>query len=545
MEKSSNTLLRILIVVTILFLIGLIIFLFYCRCRKDITSGPVHGSESYTELITAKAEPVRVEGAQYPPIDIKCEDVNDDKARLVPIGPIRGNLSPMNNRIDLFKLEKNVADIPQGGAGDPVVFSEYTPFGTRVNFAGIPPDMSGAQNGNVVIMSGNTFAALSTDGGGTYTALNPSTIFPSGPTSDAAGNLLDGGLCCDQILQYVPQIDRFIWLMQFSGTCGGLCGTNKFRIASASTQDVIGSNGTAWTYWDFSSALFGMTNTMDYPDMSFGNNSLYVSIDAVGTGLLVVRIPLSEIEKSVTVNLQYTNITDGGVAYGGHISQNTGDEVYWAGHNNTSQIRVFSMKEGENRYSWRDININSWQNGTISSNTPGNINWLAFGFPGNAVLGATRRNNEVWFAWTASAGGGFQNPHVQVAKFSLPNYNLIEQMQIWNNDYAFSYPAFATNSDNEVGISLAWGGRNFFGNHAVGIMGDFVVWYPELSDTAITRWGDYVSNRRANPQSRMFAASGYAVLKNTPPATGWRFDPYYILYGRNSVVNGGANDGIR
>ena len=35
-------------------------------------------------------------------------------------------------------------------------------------------------------------------------------------------------------------------------------------------------------------------------------------------------------------------------------------------------------------------------------------------------------------------------------------------------------------------------------------------------------------------------ASGYAVFKQTPPATGTRFDPYYIQFGRDSVVNGGA-----
>jgi hypothetical protein len=31
-------------------------------------------------------------------------------------------------------------------------------------------------------------------------------------------------------------------------------------------------------------------------------------------------------------------------------------------------------------------------------------------------------------------------------------------------------------------------------------------------------------------------------LKNPPPAVGQRFDPYYIQFGRNSIVNGGAPD---
>ena len=91
-----------------------------------------------------------------------------------------------------------------------------------------------------------------------------------------------------------------------------------------------------------------------------------------------------------------------------------------------------------------------------------------------------------------------------------------------------------------MGISLAWGGKNNFGNHAVGILGDFIVWYPELSDTAISRWGDYVSVRRNAPNGRLYDASGYAVFKNEPPVGQTRFDPYYIQFGRDSVVKRGA-----
>lgn len=46
-----------------------------------------------------------------------------------------------------------------------------------------------------------------------------------------------------------------------------------------------------------------------------------------------------------------------------------------------------------------------------------------------------------------------------------------------NADNVYAYPSLITNSDNEVGISLAWGGGKFYGNHAAGILSDFVVWY--------------------------------------------------------------------
>ena len=389
-------------------------------------------------------------------------------------------------------------------AGDPVIFDKDTPFGDQVTFSGIPPDMSGAMRNNVVFMTGNTFAALSTDGGNTFNSLDPTMIFPSGPTSDAAGNLLDNGLCCDQVIQYSPQIDRFIWLMQFCGTgaaTGGGClqGINKIRIASASPEDIINSGGTSWTYWDLTSGLFNLTTTMDYPDMSIGNNHLYISADAVGSGagfgLLVLRISLQEIQNGGTININYTNPADSNRAYGGHLSQNTGDEVFWAGHNNTSQLRVFSWRDNTNTYFWRSIDINSWPNTDYTSSCPDNTDWLSFlaGFPSTAILGITRRfgggrfpgpSSEVWFAWTAARGGGFAHPHIQVVQIDTTNWSVTNQWQIWNPDHAFAYPCLATNSDQEVGISLGFGGNIFYASHAVGMLGDFIVWYSELSDAA-------------------------------------------------------------
>ena len=378
--------------------------------------------------------------------------------------------------------------------------------------------------------------------------LDPTTIFPSGPSKDAAGNFLDNGLCCDQKLLYVPQIDRFIWLMQFCGTGPGGClnGINRVRIAAASTQDVINSNGTSWTYWDLLSSTFNLgTTTMDYPDLSLGDNYLYFSSDSVSQGLLVVRIPLTEIRDALTINMNYTTPSDSSLAYGGHISQNTGNAVYWAGHVDSSTICIFSFPESSGQYSWRDVAINSWPNGTISSNAPDGNDWLQFlggQFPKTAVLGITRRtNNEVWFAWTGSSNSNFKNAQVQVLELNISDYSVISQWQIWNDAYAFAYPSLATNSNGEVGISLAWGGNSFYGNNAVGILGDFIVWYPELSDADVAaRFGDYFNVARNTPNSLLFDASGYAVLKNTPPVTGTRFDPYYIQFGRDFVVNGGS-----
>jgi hypothetical protein len=541
MEKSLSRALQILIYMLVLFLIALIVWLFYCRCHRARGENQTFSQPAFN----ASAPPNRVSGGKYPSFNVPKEGFNEDRPRAVPTGPLRGTLAPTVSGSQLFKIQNQKQNPPLGGSGDPVVFSGYNDLGTKATSIGTPPDVNTARNGNVVMLSYNTKLLVSTDGGTNYSLLDPTTIFPSGPTKDSKGNLLDNGLCCDQKLMYVSSIDRFIWLQQFCGTGTGGCltGINKVRIAAASTQDVINSTGTSWTYWDLASATFNLgTTTMDYPDLAVGDNYLYFSADAVGNGLLVVRIPLNEIQGGGTINMNYTTPSDSSLAYGGHISQNTGDTVFWAGHKDNSTIRIFDFPESSGQYSWRDVSINSWPNGTISSTDPNGTNWLSFSFPGSAVLGLTRRTaNEVWFAWTGSSNSNFKNPQVQVLEVNPSNYSSISQWQIWNDSYAFTYPSLATNSNLEVGISLGWGGNSFYGNNAVGILGDFVVWYPELSTISnSSRYGDYFNVARSTPNSPLFDASGYAVLKNTPPATGQRFDPYYIQFGRNSIVNGGS-----
>ena len=68
------------------------------------------------------------------------------------------------------------------------------------------------------------------------------------------------------------------------------------------------------------------------------------------------------------------------------------------------------------------------------------------------------------------------------------DYKRVDQFAVWNGDHAYCYPSLATNSDGEVGISLAWGGgTTLYGSHAVGILGDWVVWYGEASDVTVLR----------------------------------------------------------
>jgi len=58
---------------------------------------------------------------------------------------------------------------------------------------------------------------------------------------------------------------------------------------------------------------------------------------------------------------------------------------------------------------------------------------------------------------------------------------------IWNDTYAFAYPALAANQvTSEVAVSLMWGGGGSYMNHAAGFPLDFVVWITTASDVTFT-----------------------------------------------------------
>ncbi|MDQ0322935.1 hypothetical protein QO002_005141 [Pararhizobium capsulatum DSM 1112] len=500
----------------------------HVRCSDD--KGLEEGSE---ESKPGQVKPRKVKDAPYPPVkreDNPNRQPNTRPQRKVPDGPFRGILRRSHG--------SNLRDIRSGNPGGAGIdFPVWTDDSSVANASANAADISGAKSGNVVLLSGNWYIDYSTDSGTTFTTLNPTTIFPQ---------TLVGGFCCDQILQYAPQIDRFLWLLQYQSDATG---ANAYRLAAASPQDVINSNCTAWTYWDLTSGSFGLgTHWMDYPNMSLGDGEVYFSFDVLDTvadtiadnGLVVVRLSLAEIAAGGTINFRYTTAAESAVAWGSGVSQNTGNEVFWAGHVDNSTTRVFSWRNDSTTYFWRDVEVSNWPNGTLSSNGPNGNNWFGWGFPNNAVIGITRRLNELWLGWTASNGKGssagfnFPHPHVQIVKLNIADWKVIEQMQVWNPDLAFGYPSLATNSDNEVGIILGWGGGGSFNaNTAVGFMGDYVVWYRNGSTWTHTRFGDYVTVRRAAPESQMFAGFGFVTVDTTTPAgASHRFDPYYVLFGR-------------
>lgn len=496
------------------------------RCFKLKIQLPVPpAAPGSAQVNTTTAGPKTVKGAPFPSQPPAFDGDENTANWTVPTGPIKP------------AIPTATTTLPQKAPiGDPpaIDFAVNNGWGIGQSETAEP---SGASGGGVVFVSSNWFAAFSKDGGSTFHQLDPTTIFPN----DAVG------FCCDQIVQYVPQIDRFIWMLQGTG----------YRIAMASPADIIASNGTAWTYWNLTPDIFNQAGVgFDYPDLSVGDNSLYMTWDVFGSkgGHLVARTSLAGLQAAGTIEIDYTTPSDGNNAWGSHLTQNTGNEIFWAGHDSTSQMRIYSLKEGSNTYFWQDINISSWANNSpLSSTSPDGQNWIDFlmnpttqntggGFPKNAVLGLTRSFNQVWFAWTAGTDSNFPRPHVEMVTINTdnaepPHLSVAQQVQIWNPAYTFAYPALATNAcTGEIGFSLEGGGDGNFENHLVGFWGDFVAYITTESNAGDTRFGDYVTIRQSVPTQsnpgNLFDAFGYGRNSIPPPGTAVQSDPHYVLFGR-------------
>ena len=510
--------------------------------------------EGWSTKMTAEVAPERVPERhrdwKIPPYRFH---ESDEELPQVEVGPFVGHVVPSAQTAAPMDFRSGPGPVP--GGQEPVSFRTFTSGSETQNLW--PPDSSGAKAGDVVLMSGNLWLKLSVDGGKTFTDLDFTKLFADETTY--------GGWAGDQVVLYVPEIECFVLYVQSKKGTGANTNKSVVKIALASPEDLKKHKGLkpAWSrQWHFTSDTFGITAWLDFPDLSYGAGYLYVNTNTFAStaasaaagkpdpfaGKLFWELSLAQLKAGGGLSFGFGYLTEA-LSYGSP-AQNIGDENYWAAHVGNGKLRIYSSKGAGSDYFWRERDLlANWPVSPkdsagvpdIVSKPPDATDWVS---EDNRIIGATKVGNQVWFAWTAApgtgSGGGFNFPqaHIQVAKVDVAqDYKVVDQMQIWNANYAFAYPSLTTNSDGEVGISCAWGGGSNYGSHVVGIIGDFVLWYGEASDrtsTAVspTRFGDYLHVRLAHPDTRFFCGFGYAVHTVSANESA---NYLYVEFGRNTI----------
>lgn len=388
------------------------------------------------------------------------------------------------------------------------------------------PSTAADDKSKVVMYTGNWYAARSIDGGLSFQFINPFNSFPD------PDNL---GFCCDQVVNYIPSIDTFVWLLQY-GPKSGPDADNIQRLAFATSDNVKAGS---WRLFDITTQSLGVPGQfLDFPDLAVGANSLYVTTNIFtpqgrGAGAAVVRIPIQSIKDNAVTAQSFVSPDVDSF----RVAQNCGTKAFFAAHADTSTLRVFSWDEGDDSPASTDVGVARWIGAQgYQSRTPDGQRWLDRVDP--RITGATLAGNELWFAWSVDSGSNQRpNAFVQIAHIDATNLTLIEDVNVFDTMSATAYGALSSNSDNEVAISYMIGGPNQFPSLMVGILTgtrkDLLAFAGERGPLD-AQWGDFLTVRPLFPDRELFVATGY-TMNGTGDGSNRDATPRYVVFGRSGV----------
>jgi uncharacterized protein YjbI with pentapeptide repeats len=397
----------------------------------------------------------------------------------------------------------------------------------RASLAGHVDSPSVAMNGQVVFYTGNWYAALSIDGGKIFQYLDPFRAFPDPPNQS---------FCCDQVVDYIPSIDMFVWLLQYDLKPALPHSGNIVRLAFAKSTDVKAGK---WRLYDISSKSIGQPSAyIDYASLAVGASNLYVTMNTFtstgqSAGAAVMRIPFEGISSGQITEDHFVSAELNSF----RVAQNCGTTAYFAAHQDTSTLAVFAWDEAQPQPVKSQIGVARWIGGSgYDSKDPDGTRWLDR--LDSRITGATLTGNELWLAWSVNkAIGQKPQPFVQIARVNIQDMKLIENKNLSDPDSAIAYPALATNASNEVAVSYMIGGGTRYPSHAVafltGSFGRFTTSGdrgPRQGDFG-GQMGDYLTVRPVFPDRRLFVAAGY-TLRGKGDASGGDATPQVVIFGR-------------
>ena len=365
-----------------------------------------------------------------------------------------------------------------------------------------------ASDGKRVLLTGNWFAALSSDGGDKFSLVDPATAFP--PSAH-------GEFCCDQVALYSPERETFFWLLQYKDSAAG----NVYRVAVA---DRTGFDGEAWKVVDMAPALFKLGEGLwfDYPDMAVSEDHLFISANVflhkTFQRSIVMRLDLEDLLTDRPVAVEYVLEEQDG-AGSPRFAQGARGSMRWAAHSDPATLFVYRWPATELADVIREeVLVTPWtepKHGDKQSVGPDGHDWL--GRYDSRITAGWLAQGRLGFAWTAARDETYPQPHVRMALIDEATSDLVAEPHIWNDKHAYAYPAVAVGSAGDVAIGLAFGGGAWHPSFAVGFLRkkEQLAW--QLATVARgtagpkkKTWGDYLAVR-AEPGAATFLGTGYTL----------------------------------
>ena len=388
-----------------------------------------------------------------------------------------------------------------------------------------------ANDGNVILATGNTWARLSTDNGLTWPKtlkLNPASNPPPGDK-----------VCCDQVAYAVDRGDHALtfWLLQ--NDCGGVrCGQsnpnptkqNALTLRMFADQSELLGPGQPCDL-TLSPSMFGLSKSFfDFNKMSSTGKFLYVVTD--------VRTLTHKSGGAEIIRLSLDHLDDGDCRFSWRAwnvkketslapVEHAGSTMFFAGHTsdttNGDELRIYSLADSSTNLKSVVRDVHNYA--AVSRNfgkcpsPDGDDPCQRFG--DNQTVGFHAGNSVGWM-WTATQDKRFPFPQVRVAVFRTSSLKVVKQHTIWNKKFAWTYPAVGVNDRHELGIVLYEMGGGRFPSADAFLRPDPRDWSGitmhriATGSTSFSRnvWGDYASVHAYAGCSNSFLGTAFTVQSN-------------------------------
>lgn len=384
--------------------------------------------------------------------------------------------------------------------------------------------------GNTIFYTGNWYAARSTNGGQSFTYVNPETTFAS----------VNAGFCCNQVVNYAPQQDMMLWSLQYGYNADG----NTIRIARAVGSANVAAN--SWTYYDFDATDFGFPARYELTSahMTVGATYLYVTanvydIPGFFAGAVIWRISLAELASGGFVNYSYYSQNRADSDIGDlRCTEGAGTTMYWAGHLDTSRVRIFRWDDGPGNISWDDVAVAPYTPLDFDgvATTPDETNWAARA--DGKIHGAWVAKGIIGLMWMAAQDGAFPYPYTVVARFSQSSRQRIDQTPVWSQSGAWLFPTASVNGAGDVAGLMTFAGGTTYPNTNIWVSDDVENGFAPLAmhgaalgslTPSGTEFGDYQTVRPHKTFPNTWVAAAYFLLGHSGDAG---VVPSYLWFGR-------------
>jgi hypothetical protein len=485
----------------------------------------IRGSEPTISELNRKAAEIRRE-----------TDNGIPKPKAVPPGAQAPNLNAVVKPIDIAEpFDTTVFDPASGSPESRQVLQVVnnhrlldTEGGRLVTDLAEP---SLAARGREILLTFNVFAAFSRDGGRSFAFVNPESKFPAPGSPYQAQTFF-----CDQVAIYEPKRDMMVWYMQHHKDVHG----NRVRLAVSVKDDIAWQK---WQYYDFLPQETGGQpgEWYDFPDLAVSDQFLYFTTNAYSAAdhfvrAVVVRVPLDALKDYKEFEYRYFDTLAEPVKYNIQVSsirlvQGATSVMHAGAHfdfdpvKHVSYLRVYSWDDkADNAKAWNS-EVSQWSNAVPDATGPDGLNWLQE--CDGRITAAWLSGGRIGFGWTTANDRAYSPyPLARFAVLEEDTKKLIAQPHMYNQLFAFGYPAVAANGKGEVSVSVNYGGGSILHpSHAVG----FLETYPDgrmewgLRNISVGqrgpaggRYGDYQVVRPVGPKGENWAAVGFSLLAITP-----------------------------